>query len=431
MKVDLLGNFPFEINKTIVLIVNLGVYECFFIISKQSIDRTTELNKHKKTQLIKGETMKCQFCDQDLPDGAKFCFKCNKQIVCKECGEMLLSNSSICVFCGAEISSRSQTNGMNHIRYTETESGKSFEASFSDETAGNVVETFARFLPHNKIPITQRKSLSPSITEDIEVEEVKDVLNDKNINNKNESSTATGVDKIFTAKGDVILLSEKRLKSNSTQDQQARITLLFMLYKKTHQEIDVKRSELNAILKKEGLYDANFRAWLSTHKSLFIIDDVNKTLELSSEGQEEAQKILLEVFDTSVEGTWNPNRGTSNKSNPKPLGNAKSAQIVKDLNLMPKDKMTLDDFMAQYSYGKSARKINLLFIYYLKETLKISQVNQNHVFTCYRHMKISVPNNLYQCLADTISKNGWIENLSDLSITIQGLNEVEQKMKKK
>jgi len=377
--------------------------------------------------------MKCQFCNQDLPDGAKFCFKCNKQIICKKCNEKLLSDSPICVFCGTEVTYCSQVKGMNHIRYTENESGKSFEASFSDETAGNVVETFARFLPHNRIPIVQQKSLSSSVTEEVEVEEVKDNLLDKNITigNNDSGQISANIEKIFTVKGDVILLSEKRLKSNSTQDQQVRITLLFMLYKKAHQEIEVKRSDLNTILKKEGLYDANFRGWYSKHKSLFIIDEINKTLELSPEGQEKAQEILLEVFDPSIEGSWNSNKATSNKNNVKPIVNTKSAQIVKDLNLMPKDKVTLDDFMAQYSYGKSARKINLLFIYYMKEILKINKINQNHVFTCYRHMKISVPNNLYQCLADTISRNGWIENISDLSITIQGLNEVEQKMKKK
>ena len=44
-------------------------------------------------------------------------------------------------------------------------------------------------------------------------------------------------------------------------------------------------------------------------------------------------------------------------------------------------------------------------------------------------MKITIPNNLYKSLADTISRNGWIENISNLNVTTQGINEVEQRMK--
>lgn len=91
--------------------------------------------------------MKCQFCNQELPDGAKFCHKCYRQIVCLGCGELLIENSSICVYCGKEIKMPSVQPNVNHIKYSETENGKSFEASFSDETAGNVVDVFARFLP--------------------------------------------------------------------------------------------------------------------------------------------------------------------------------------------------------------------------------------------------------------------------------------------
>ena len=56
-------------------------------------------------------------------------------------------------------------------------------------------------------------------------------------------------------------------------------------------------------------------------------------------------------------------------------------------------------------------------------------VNQDHIYTCYRHLKLSIPNDIYQSLIDTISKKGWIENVSNLNVTTQGINEVEQKMK--
>lgn len=94
--------------------------------------------------------MKCQFCGQELPENAKFCFRCKRQIVCMNCSERLLEGASMCVFCGNEISTLNNNNGQNYIKYSETKTSKSFEATFSNETAGAVVETFAQFLPLKK-----------------------------------------------------------------------------------------------------------------------------------------------------------------------------------------------------------------------------------------------------------------------------------------
>ena len=60
--------------------------------------------------------MKCQFCGQELPENAKFCFRCKRQIVCMNCSERLLEGASMCVFCGNEISTLNN-NGQNYIKY--------------------------------------------------------------------------------------------------------------------------------------------------------------------------------------------------------------------------------------------------------------------------------------------------------------------------
>ena len=100
---------------------------------------------------------------------------------------------------------------------------------------------------------------------------------------------------------------------------------------------------LNNILEKENLYDGNFRAWLSKHRSYFIAD--NDTLELSPEGEEKAKEILNEVFDKTVEGSWKSNSGSGQTITAKVSSKRKNPQIVKDLDLIPKNKETLEDFM--------------------------------------------------------------------------------------
>lgn len=369
--------------------------------------------------------MKCQFCNQELPEGAKFCHKCYRQIACMDCGGLLIDNSSICVYCGKEIKMPSVQPNVNHIKYSETENGKSFEASFSDETAGNVVDVFARFLPIKRNSDIQQNVLQLSQAEDAKAEEIEDVVSDNKGVNLHKNENASMINSIFAVKGDSIMLYEKRLKAKSKSDHQARICLLYLLYNKKIAKKEVNRDDLNAILEKENLYDGNFRTWFSQHKSYFIID--NDVIELSPEGDEKAQVILSEVMDKSVENSWSPNSGNqtsiSNVSSKR-----KNPQVVKDLDLFPKGKESLDDFMKRHNYGKSSPRIILLFVYYLKQVLCCENVNQDHIFTCFRQMKLTIPTNLYICIRDTISKKGWIENISNLNVTTQGINEVEQKM---
>lgn len=372
--------------------------------------------------------MKCQFCNQELPDGAKFCHKCYRQIVCLGCGELLIENSSICVYCGKEIKMPSVQPNVNHIKYSETENGKSFEASFSDETAGNVVDVFARFLPIKRNSDIQQNVLQLSQAEDAKAEEIEDVVSDNKGVNLHKNENANMINSIFAVKGDSIMLYEKRLKAKSKSDYQARICLLYLLYNKAIAKKEVNREDLNGIMEKEKLYDGNFRAWISQHKSFFIIN--NDAIELSPEGEEKAQVILSEVFDKSIENSWSPNSGNQ-PSTTKLSSKRKNPQVVKDLDLFPKGKESLDDFMKHHKYGKSSPRIILLFVYYLKQVLGSENVNQDHIFTCFRRMKLTIPNNLYTCISDTISKNGWIENISNLNVTTQGINEVEQKMETK
>lgn len=65
--------------------------------------------------------MKCQFCGQELPDKAKFCFKCKKQIVCQRCGEKLIIGE--------------QNIGANHIYTCYMDLGSKFPSNMRQSLA--------------------------------------------------------------------------------------------------------------------------------------------------------------------------------------------------------------------------------------------------------------------------------------------------------
>lgn len=376
--------------------------------------------------------MKCQFCNQELPDKANFCNKCKRQLICKECGEELLRDSEICVYCGTELSI-SRNSNMNVIEYSRSENTENFTARFSDTTAANVVQTFAELRAPNIRTVSQPQLTNVSIVEDIEIASNTvsfDVNNSSSFTTPKTSTDLINLNKIFITKGDAIILHEKRLKSKTALEQTYRIAFLFILYRTLSTEEDVKRSDLNAILTKENLHLGNFRAWLSKNKNYFINTDSDE-INLSPEGKEKAHAILAEVFDDNVKGSFISSGSkvsvttSSNKS-----ANNKPPKIVSGLNLVPSGKDSLKEFMTKYNYQKSNPEICLLFIYYLTKICGLKDINQDHLYTCYKDMSIPAPNNLYQCLADASRRKGWFDNIGDLNVTIQGENKVEHNMKK-
>lgn len=373
--------------------------------------------------------MKCQFCNQELPDGAKFCFKCNKQIICKECGKSTLENSFICVFCGAELSTRTQVGGMNHIKYTESESGKAFEASFSDETAGNVVETFVRFLPSFKknpgvIDVTDEKS----VFEDAEDVAVLPPATEQKIHTNQ-------IDQVFKIRGEnEIYLHDTSLKASSKVDYAGRLTLLYLFYQQQHGVEEVKRSEVNNFLERTGFNnDGSYRAWLSKNKALYNIN--NGSYRLCRTGEERAKEYLEDIFNNEKVDNWK--LGDKGKTNAK-SNNGKRASVgslsysvIGSLDLNSTNKDSLKNFIAKYN-ASSGQEYNVLFVYYLEKIIKEKNIGVNHIYTCYKELKIKYPTNLKQSLFDTKKRKGWIDtaNINDIKVLATGENAVEHTLKK-
>ena len=377
--------------------------------------------------------MKCQFCGQELPENAKFCFRCKRQIVCMNCSERLLEGASMCVFCGNEISTLNNNNGQNYIKYSETKTSKSFEATFSNETAGAVVETFAQFLPLKKNITGKTKD----IFHDAQITEAEDITPTKALlpaEQENSGDTNLNINNIFKVRGEnEVYLHETSLKANSKVDYAGRLTILYLFYMQSNGTKEVPKTEVIAFLKKVGLNnDGSYRAWMSKMKALYNVN--NDCYCLCRAGEERAKEYLQEIFDEGKVDNWNlgdTSKGNSKSNNKANNISKNSYSIIGSLNLNPSEKESLKFFIGQHK-ASNGFQYNLLFVYYLQKIICESNINSNHIYTCYKNVGVKVPNNLYQNLVDTKNKKEWIDtsDMNNITITISGENYVEQDMKK-
>jgi len=108
-------------------------------------------------------------------------------------------------------------------------------------------------------------------------------------------------------------------------------------------------------------------------------------------------------------------------------------KVVNNLDLSGKGvKKSLRDFYAGFSPSSNMER-NLIFVYYLNNTMKVSPITIDHVFTCYCNIKsLKIPVSLEQSLKDTRALKNWLDtsSLDDLKLTIHGTNHIEHDIKR-
>lgn len=378
--------------------------------------------------------IECHFCGQQLPDNAKFCYKCGQQIICKECGERLVKDASICVVCGTTLKPLRNANAPNHIVFSESATERKFEASFSDETAGNVVETLAGFLPVNHrskfnhglardtFDVTPMLTLAP--------EGAEDTTNPiTQCSNNSDVESSDDIYKIFKVKSDGSLsLHITDLKAKNKVDFAFRATLLYIYYQHEISHIsEVPKSDVKSFLKNLGLeQDGSFRGKMSKMKSLF--SSISPSYTLSFAGENEAKAYVEQIMSSDINGDWtigNLSKNSTGQSVNKKCS-ADSYAIVTSLNLSPTGHESLIDFMNKRNL-RSSMELNAVFVYYLTKVIGCTAITPDHVYTCYKVVNKRCPSKLRQSLTDTKCRKAWIEtsDMGNIKIAPNGENFVE------
>ncbi len=248
--------------------------------------------------------MKCIYCNQDVPDKARFCPLCNRQIKCKECDEVLYPDSKICISCGQSVV---ETDGsMNTIEFSESKNARSFKANFSDTVGESIAGALGLILNDKMSSHSKRQHLLGSVPQAVSSSsiEITDTIATEVIDND-----LVAMNKIFKNNNGAITLKETRLKATSKRDAYIRLTLLFVYYQELSGRDEILRSDLTSIMNDASLNDSNWRTWLVKNNLVGVKD--NK-VEIKAPGREKAKEIMAEVLNSEIEDKWR--LGTTGKS---------------------------------------------------------------------------------------------------------------------
>lgn len=110
---------------------------------------------------------------------------------------------------------------------------------------------------------------------------------------------------------------------------------------------------------------------------------------------------------------------------PKARRTTGSPSAIRELDLAPKGKTSLKDFVAA-KRPKTQDDYNTVSVYYLAEEIGIPTVTLNHVFTAYKDMGWREPANLQNSLSLTSMRKRFLDtsNLTDIKLTPAGRNHV-------
>ena len=158
--------------------------------------------------------------------------------------------------------------------------------------------------------------------------------------------------------------------------------------------------------------------------------------------QQKAFDVLLASFLEKSEVKSKENSITVNKQNnitkrkPREKSGITKESFQLDKNLDLRGNNETPSFISFVESKKPASNIefNVVAVYYLKKYAKLSKVDINQIYTCYKDVNRKVPGNMQQSIHDTSSSRYGYIDLSisdDIALPTRGETFVENDLPKK
>ncbi|MEN5194576.1 hypothetical protein [Sphingobacterium faecium] len=163
------------------------------------------------------------------------------------------------------------------------------------------------------------------------------------------------------------------------------------------------------------------------------INPLENSFSILDKGIEKAKEVITRTSSSSPK-TRNSSKAKKESSesreqtgsrSKKNSNSVKSYKRLTDINFHPSGQKSLIDFIKDFNI-KNDNERNLLFIHYLSETLKITSITLDHLYTCYDEVNHKIPENMINSLLNTKSRTGWLKtNNSTIEITTKGINKIK------
>ena len=380
------------------------------------------------TVTLQTHVMKCKYCSTQLRPKHRFCYYCGKIARCLSCNTKLPKNAVACSTCGAFTSNVTAKLDPHRNVFTleENEKGRKISTDFTDKTAEGFSSVLEKVIGRK---ISGGVSDKPALeagdddqTVDAEILEsassVTETSKMAHPASSNEVKLDTRLaDRVFVYRNGSWKLGATDLKADNQKDYGRRILLLYLLLGE-EQDFTISNTEMNSVLKREGVYDGGVRSYMSSNGDYSIHDGI---YELNQYGRREVESILKEVFDESIAKTWRP--GTKKSSSNSSKGNTSAKYTVEELPLTGPQTLKLKE---TYESLKSKTHVNklLLLIDFVVENSELEGLTVNQVYSACRKIGIEAPKDIRGAIT-TGEKRGYFDKPSRGQFKVNAIGKKE------
>ncbi|SEW45020.1 hypothetical protein SAMN05428988_5919 [Chitinophaga sp. YR573] len=386
---------------------------------------------------MESSSITCINCSKSLPLKAKFCSHCLAQLRCKKCNEPLEKEAIGCMECGTPILNKSTTGQpqqSNTITFTETQTERTFQASFSD-AVGKDLTGIARDImnaKHMGIPSILQPLLPANGAEEAEYQEINPAPNVSDLppNYSPNAVETVATSAIAPRKEDeypsLMTVAMRRLPSTETEwvvlygffasgfgKKMFTRHDLITLYEETKRKSTDKTNALTSNIK-AAVQSGKFNAF--TDGEYCIMDP----------GIELAKEIMTRTKASPLPGKSKQSKEEKGEGEDASAASGKGKRGAKstdkskrlaEIDFYPTGKDSLKAYFDKFDTKSDFEKV-LVFVSYFTEILKTGGITYDHIYSCFDERGLKIPINVAQTTRNTASAKKWINTTDSKNITV-------------
>lgn len=375
----------------------------------------------------------CFSCDSILDQGYRFCPSCGTNIKCKNCDTLLVKDAKFCFSCGTSIFEENKTTvnneNANTIKFKETKDERSYEVSFTNETASQVTSVVAGMIPNGsnifKEAVIKNDLLGYNTINDIQQQ------NEESQKNKiYETSVVVNSDEISGNTVDIEIGNNDTyphindLARKYDYFSEKDWILIYAFYLSDFGNKQFTREEVfnkYKVERKTSVRIKNFaRSWNDLFKENFSTVKENDLI-LTKQGLINARG-LMNNQTRNVKAKKNTKSNTANQN--KSTKTTKQSSVkIEEFDIY--EKGGLQSFIEKFN-ATSTKEYILCIGYFITKILEKESFSDGNVDYAFKVLKLpNRPNALRQIIINIKNNEMWIENAEEKNWKINRTGEIE------